>query len=183
MLKRMSIKKIMVSSCAILLLLIIYLIPDNKREINLKQDKIEYSYNNVVSTIYLVDRNNYVARTSIPSCKCEGVDKAKDLVEGLIIDGNKSSIIPNGFRSIIPPSVRILNLSLDNSILTIDFSKDILDVSEREEKKMLEAIIYTLTSIDGIDKIIIKVECEVLNNLPKRCESLPSVVDKSYGYK
>ena len=181
MLKRMSIKKIMVSSCAILLLLIIYLIPDNKREINLKQDKIEYSYNNVVSTIYLVDRNNYVARTSIPSCKCEGVDKAKDLVEGLIIDGNKSSIIPNGFRSIIPPSVRILNLSLDNSILTIDFSKDILDVSEREEKKMLEAIIYTLTSIEGIDKIIIKVEGEVLNNLPKSGESLPSVLDKSYG--
>lgn len=181
MLKRMSIKKIMVSSCAILLLLIIYLIPDNKREINLKQDKIEYSYNNVVSTIYLVDRNNYVARTSIPSCKCEGVDKAKDLVEGLIIDGNKSSIIPNGFSSIIPPSVRILNLSLDNSILTIDFSKDILDVSEREEKKMLEAIIYTLTSIDGIDKIIIKVEGEVLNNLPKSGESLPSVLDKSYG--
>lgn len=181
MLKRMSIKKIMVSSCAILLLLIIYLIPDNKREINLKQDKIEYSYNNVVSTIYLVDRNNYVARTSIPSCKCEGVDKAKDLVEGLIIDGNKSSIIPNGFRSIIPPSVRILNLSLDNSILTIDFSKDILDVSEREEKKMLEAIIYTLTSIDGIDKIIIKVEGEVLNNLPNSGEALPSVLDKSYG--
>lgn len=181
MLKRMSIKKIMVSSCAILLLLIIYLIPDNKREINLKQDKIEYSYNNVVSTIYLVDRNNYVARTSIPSCKCEGVDKAKDLVEGLIIDGNKSSIIPNGFRSIIPPSVRILNLSLDNSILTIDFSKDILDVSEREEKKMLEAIIYTLTSIEGIDKIIIKVEGEVFNNLPKSGESLPSVLDKSYG--
>lgn len=181
MLKRMSIKKIMVSSCAILLLLIIYLIPGNKREINLKQDKIEYSYNNVVSTIYLVDRNNYVARTSIPSCKCEGVDKAKDLVEGLIIDGNKSSIIPNGFRSIIPPSVRILNLSLDNSILTIDFSKDILDVSEREEKKMLEAIIYTLTSIEGIDKIIIKVEGEVLNNLPNSGESLPSVLDKSYG--
>lgn len=181
MLKRMSIKKIMVSSCAILLLLIIYLIPDNKREINLKQDKIEYSYNNVVSTIYLVDRNNYVARTSIPSCKCEGVDKAKDLVEGLIIDGNKSSIIPNGFSSIIPPSVRILNLSLDNSILTIDFSKDILDVSEREEKKMLEAIIYTLTSIEGIDKIIIKVEGEVLNNLPNSGESLPSVLDKSYG--
>ncbi len=181
MLKRMSIKKIMVSSCAILLLLIIYLIPDNKREINLKQDKVEYSYNNVVSTIYLVDRNNYVARTSIPSCKCEGVDKAKDLVEGLIIDGNKSSIIPNGFRSIIPPSVRILNLSLDNSILTIDFSKDILDVSEREEKKMLEAIIYTLTSIEGIDKIIIKVEGEVLSNLPNSGESLPSVLDKSYG--
>lgn len=181
MLKRMSIKKIMVSSCAILLLLIIYLIPGNKREINLKQDKIEYSYNNVVSTIYLVDRNNYVARTSIPSCKCEGVDKAKDLVEGLIIDGNKSSIIPNGFRSIIPPSVRILNLSLDNSVLTIDFSKDILDVSEREEKKMLEAIIYTLTSIEGIDKIIIKVEGEVLNNLPNSGESLPSVLDKSYG--
>ena len=41
MLKRMSIKKIIVSSGAILILLIIYLIPDNRKEIELKNDRIE----------------------------------------------------------------------------------------------------------------------------------------------
>ena len=40
MLKRMSIKKIMVSTAAVLLLLIIYLIPDNRKEIELKNKDI-----------------------------------------------------------------------------------------------------------------------------------------------
>lgn len=181
MLKEMSIKKIMVSSTAIILLLVIYLIPDNKKDIDLKNDKIEYTYNNVESTIYLVDSNNYVARTSIATCKCDGVDLAKDLVNGLIIGGSKNNIIPNGFRSILPPDVSILNIELNNKILVIDFSKELLEVNEKDEEKMLEAIIYTLTSIDGIDKVIIKVEGEVLDKLPNSKNNIPTVLDRSYG--
>ena len=89
MLKRMSIKKIIVSTTAIVLLLVIYLIPSNRKDIDLKNNTLEYSYNNIVSTIYLIDSNNYVARTTIPTCKCEGVDLAKDLVYGLVIGGPK----------------------------------------------------------------------------------------------
>ena len=106
----MSIKKIMVTSLAVLILLIIYLIPENRKEINLSNSSIEYVYDNVKSTIYLIDSDDYVARTNISTCKCEGVDKAKDLLEGLMIDGKKSSIIPNGFRSIIPPGTSIKNI-------------------------------------------------------------------------
>lgn len=181
MLKKMSIKKIIVSSTAIILLLILYLIPDNKKEANLKNDSIEYTYNNVISTIYLIDSNDYVARTTIPTCKCEKEDLAKDLVEGLIIGGQKNNIIPNGFRSIIPPDVSIKNIELKDKILTIDFSKELLEVNKKDEEKMIEAIIYTLTSIDGIDKVIIKVEGEVLSKLPNSKTNLPTVLDKSYG--
>lgn len=181
MLKKMSIKKIIVSSTAIILLLILYLIPDNKKEVNLKNNSIEYTYNNVISTIYLIDSNDYVARTTIPTCKCEKEDLAKDLVEGLIIGGQKNNIIPNGFRSIIPPDVSIKNIELKDKILTIDFSKELLEVNKKDEEKMIEAIIYTLTSIDGIDKVIIKVEGEVLSKLPNSKTNLPTVLDKSYG--
>lgn len=177
----MSIKKIMVSTCAVLILLIIYLIPDNRKEIGLKDGGIEYTYNNIVSTIYLIDSGDYVARTSIPTCKCEGKDLALDLLGGLTIGGPKENIIPNGFRSIIPPGTSILSLSLENKILTIDFSKEILDINANEEEKMLEAIIYTLTSIDGIDKVIIKVEGKPLENLPGSKANLPTILDKSYG--
>lgn len=181
MLKRMSIKKIMVSTTAVLILLIIYLIPDNRKEIELKNDDIEYTYNNITSAIYLVDRDDYVARTNIASCNCSDADKAKDLLEGLIIGGKKSGIIPNGFRSIIPPDTSILDINLENKILTINFSKELLEVSEPEEEKMIESIIYTLTSIKGIDKVIIKVEGNILTNLPHSRKTLPSVLDKSYG--
>lgn len=181
MLKRMSIKKIMVSTSAILLLLIIYLIPDNRKEIELKNKDIEYTYNNITDTIYLIDKNDYVSRTNIASCNCSDIDKAKDLIDGLTIGGKKSNIIPNGFRSIIPPDTSILDITLEDKVLTIDFSKEFLDVSEVEEEKMIESLIYTLTSIKGIDKITIKVEGKILTNLPHSKKIIPSVLDRSYG--
>ena len=181
MLKKMSIKKILVSSTAIILLLIIYLIPDNKKDIDLKNSSIEYNYNNVVGTIYLVDSNDYVARTTIPTCKCDDVALAKDLVEGLIIGGAKNNIIPNGFRSILPPDVVVKDINLKDKVLTIDFSKELLEINKNDEEKAIESLVYTLTSINGIDKIIIKVEGEVLNKLPNSKNNLPTALDKSYG--
>ena len=46
---------------------------------------------------------------------------------------------------------------------------------------MIEAIVYTLTSIKGIDKIKILVESSPLTNLPNSKKKLPEVLDKNYG--
>ena len=183
MLKKMSIRKIMVSTLTLFILLIIYLMPDSidEKEISLTNDNIEYIYSNTLETIYLLDSNDYVARTKIDSCKCEGVDKARDLINGLIIDGTKSNIIPNGFKSIIPPGTSIKDISLDNGVLTIDFSKELLEITKEYEEKMIESIVYTLTSIEGIDKVIIKVEGEILEKLPISGKTLPTYLDKDYG--
>ena len=183
MLKKMSIRKIMVSTLTLFILLIIYLMPDSidEKEISLTNDNIEYIYSNTIETIYLLDSNDYVARTKIDSCKCEGVDKARDLINGLIIDGTKSNIIPNGFKSIIPAGTSIKDISLDNGVLTIDFSKELLEITKEYEEKMIESIVYTLTSIEGIDKVIIKVEGEILDKLPISGKTLPTYLDKDYG--
>lgn len=183
MLKKMSIRKIMVSTLTLFILLIIYLMPDSidEKEISLTNDNIEYIYSNTLETIYLLDSNDYVARTKIDSCKCEGVDKARDLINGLIIDGTKSNIIPNGFKSIIPAGTSIKDISLDNGVLTINFSKELLEITKEYEEKMIESIVYTLTSIEGIDKVIIKVEGEILDKLPISGKTLPTYLDKDYG--
>ena len=183
MLKKMSIRKIMVASLTLFILMVLYLLPDDitENEINLKNDGVEYVYSNTLETIYLLDSNDYVARTSINSCDCTTVDKASDLIQGLIIGGTKSNIIPNGFRSIIPAGTSINDISLEDKVLTIDFSKELLDINERYEEKMIEAIVYTLTSIEGIDKVIIKVDGVTLEKLPISGKQLPTVLDKSYG--
>ena len=183
MLKKMSIRKIMVSTLTLFILLIIYLMPDSieEKEINLKNDNVEYIYSNTLETVYLLDSNDFVARTKIDSCNCDGVDKAKDLLEGLIVDGKKSNIIPNGFRPIIPSGTSIKNVNLDNGVLTVDFSKELLEISKDYEEKMIESIIYTLTSIDGIDKVKITVEGSPLEKLPISGKSLPTYLSKDYG--
>ena len=182
MLKKMSIRKIMVSSLALFVLLLLYLIPDNtSRELEVKTDDIEYVYSDLVSPIYLLDSNDYIARTTISTCDCNIVEKATNLIDGLIIDGKKNEIIPNGFKAIIPAGTSVNDISLEDKVLTIDFSKELLDINERYEEKMIESLIFSLTSIDGIDKVIINVDGKRLERLPISGKILPTLFDKSYG--
>lgn len=182
MLMKISIRKIIVASLALCALFLLYLIPDNESlDYELPKDNIEYVYSNISSVIYLLDSNDYIARTTIRGCDCDTLETAKDITKGLIIGEEKSNIIPNGFRSIIPTGTEIMDINLENKILTINFSKELLDITEKYEEKMIEALIYTLTSIEGIDKVIIKVDGEVLERLPNSNKILPTVLDKTYG--
>lgn len=165
----------------LMVLLILCLIDKNDKEIELDTSNIEYIYSNMLDSIYLLDKNDYVALTSITTCDCDIIDKSKDLLNGLIIDGAKSAIIPNGFRSIIPTGTSILGVKLDNKVLTVNFSKELLDISSEYEEAMIESIVYTLTSIEGIDKVNIQVEGKELTKLPHSKKNIPTSLDKSYG--
>ena len=91
------------------------------------------------------------------------------------------SKIPSGFSAIIPPNTEVLSLSYENGLIKVDFSKDLLNVSEDLEEKMVESIVYTLTSIDKVDRVIIYVEGDILTKLPKTKINLPSTLDKTFG--
>lgn len=182
MLRKMSIRKITVATLALFALALLYFIPDSEKlDYELSTNNVEYIYTNAVEVIYLLDSNDYVARTTIKGCDCDILETAKDVMNGLIIDGSKSNIIPNGFRSLIPSGTEVLDILLEDKTLTINFSKELLDINEKYEDQMIESIIYTLTSIDGIDKLIIQVEGEILKKLPNSGKSLPTSLDKSYG--
>lgn len=179
----MSIRKITVATLALVALALLYLMPslDEDVSIELSKSDIEYVYSNVSEVIYLLDTNDYVARTTIRGCDCNTLEMAKDVAEGLIIGGKKNDIIPNGFRAIIPSGTEVLNVYLENKVLTINFSKELLDINSRYEDKMIEAIVYSLTSIDGIDKVVIQVEGTNLSKLPNSGKILSTSLDKSYG--
>ena len=182
MLVKMPLKKITVTTLALFALFLLYLMPDNDDiDYNLSGDNLEYVYTNATEVVYLLDSNDYVARTTIKGCDCDTIETAKEVSEYLVIDGEKSNIIPNGFRPIIPSGTEILDVSLEDKILTINFSNELLDINKDYEEKMIESLIYSLTNIDGIDKVIIKVEGEVLNKLPNSGKNLPTMLDKSYG--
>ena len=182
MLKKMSLRKITIASLALFSMTLIYLMPGNEKlEYTIRDNDIEYVYNNTKSVVYLLDSNDYVARTIIDGSNKDKKVQAKNLLETLIIDGEKNNDIPNGFRSIIPAGTEVLDIDLNNKTLIINFSHELLDINEKYEEKMIEAITYTLTSIDGIDNVIIKVEGKELDKLPNSNRSLPKTMNKKYG--
>lgn len=180
MLRRMLYRKIMVASSLLLVIMMLYLIPENTNQITVT-GQLEYVYPNNKTVIYLLDSDDYVSRTMIPVSQETLLDTANDLINGLIIGGKKENILPQGFKGLLPKGTKILNLSLDNQILKIDFSKEFNNVSAEYEEKLIEAITYTLTSINGIDKLALYVDGKKLDQLPNSKKKLPDYLDKSYG--
>lgn len=183
MLKKVSIRKILVSLSALFALFLIYLIPssldDNKLNIDYELIYIEQEFNK--EAIYLLDSYNMLGRTEIVVKDSSIENKAKELINILIKGGVGEDQIPSGFRSILSSETKILSLKFHEGIIKIDFSKELLDIDKENEEKMIEAIVYTLTSIDGVDKIIIYVEGDILTKLPQTNKNLPSALDKSFG--
>lgn len=180
MIKKMLYKKILVASSLLVVLFMLYLIP-TKKEVEFAETNLEYVYPNDLETVYLLDSNDYVARVLISASNDSIISKATSLIDALTIGGKKENVIPNGFRSIIPSGTKVIDIELEDGVLVINFSKDILDIDKKYEDKMIESLIYTLTSINGIDSIKLLVDGKEIKKLPNSNKLLPTFLDKSYG--
>lgn len=179
MIKRFLSKKIIMSSAVLFALFLLCLIPNKELKV---EEKVKYIENdNLKTVIFLLDDHNYLARTTVAISSKEIEKKAKELLQVLIKDGNGESKIPSGFQSILPNDTEILSVELVDDIIKVNFSKNLLEIKEELEEKMIEAIVYTLTSIDGVNKVIIYVEGDILSQLPKTKIHLPGTLDRSYG--
>lgn len=180
MIKKMLYKKILVASSLLVVLFMLYLIP-TKKEVEFAETNLEYVYPNDLETVYLLDSNDYVARVLISASNDSIISKSTSLIDALTIGGKKENVIPNGFRSIIPSGTKVIDIELEDGVLIINFSKDILDIDKKYEDKMIESLTYTLTSINGIDSIKLLVDGKELKKLPNSNKLLPTFLDKSYG--
>ena len=180
MLKRIYTKKLLVCFTAIFAVFLLYLIP-NEKELNIKEEVNYVNKDIKTSTIFLLDSNNYLASTEIITEKTDIKEKAKELINALIIDSDMQDKIPSGFKSIIPSGTNILDLSYDKNVIKINFSNDLMNTNKDNEQRIIEAIVYTLTSIDEVDYVIIYMDGEILTKLPQSKITLPSTLDRSIG--
>ena len=179
MLKKSALRRIMVSTLALIIVTVLYFFPtdDNNNQI---AQKVEYvSVDN--TPIYLMNPDNYVVRTSIATKEKEPLALVKEMIDALTIGNEKQDYIPKHFSSIIPENTKLLDVSLEDGLLKIDFSKEFLNTTKEMEEIMIEAIVYTLTEIDEIDKLMIFVEGTKLEVLPQSNIKLPNTLDRSYG--
>ncbi len=179
MLKKNALRRIMVSSIALFIVGILYFFPDNKTEESITPN---VSYIEVNKTpIYLINKDNYVVRTNIATTNKDPLNKAKELLNALTIDGDKTEYILKNFKPIIPKNTKVLDISLKDGLLKINFSKEFLNVKKDDEEKLIEAIIYTLTEIKDIKEIMIFIEETKLDILPQNKIILPNTLTRDFG--
>lgn len=183
MLKKIYSRKILASTAVLFALLLVYLVPkENNYSLKDIPQKLTYVDKNVMtSIIYLWDSNHLLARTEIPTKNKETISLAKEVLQVLIKDGEGEDKIPSGFQAVLPSETKVLSVGLENNILKVNFSKEILNVEEDEEESIISSIVYTLTSIDGIHNIILYVDGDILSKLPQSKTNLPSTLNRKIG--
>jgi len=174
MLKKKALKKIFISLSCLGVFLIIYLFPTNQEELN--TNIISSNESNV---IYLKDKNNYISRVSTILTSKTDIEKIKEMIEILTIGSNK--YIRDGFNKLIPKNTKLINITLEDKLVKLNFSKELLNVDAYNEEKMIEAIVYSITSLDNINYVSIYVEGKILNKLPNSNKRLETILDRTIG--
>ncbi len=180
MLKRKALRKIFITTFSIFTLLVIYLIPTKINNQYLNSDiEVEYTSNTTNGEIYLLGDNNYLVKTKIflESTKLE--DQIKEILSYLMKDSNKK--LPTGLNSILPSGVTVKNVTVDRGLAVVNFSKELLEVDEKVEERMIEGIIYSITALPSIEKVSIQVEGESLTSLPKTKKTLEKELTRDFG--
>lgn len=182
MIKRIYIKKLIVSGIALFALFLVYFIPNNKNDkLKIKQEIKYVNADITTSTIFLMDSNNYLAMTNIVTNNDSIESKATELITALIQGETLEDRLPSGFKAIIPNGTKILNINYNEGLIKINFNNELLNTNKDMEIKIIEDLVYTLTSINGIDKVMIMIDGEILTKLPKSNIILPSTLDRNFG--
>ena len=186
MLKKMITKKILISTFCLFALFLLYMIPKDTIY-TLKDIKQEVNYveqNKNLQTVFLLDKDQMLGKTEYVSDVLSSQDINKqvtDSISVLIKDGANESKVPNGFQAIMPSDTKIISSSFENGIYKINFSKELLDVKEDMEEKIVEAIVFTATSNKNVKQVIIYIDGDTLTYLPKSKTYIPATLDRSFG--
>lgn len=179
MLRKRFFRKICITTAVLFSCLLMNFIPNHKYE---PVQILEYVETRETQSVYLLDQYQMVARTSVFMSQDSDIAKqAKKMLELLILEGESESKLPSGFRGILPADTKIISIDYKDRLLKVNFSKELLNVDVSLEEKIVEAIVYTLTEIEGVEKVILYVEDQILTKLPKSKINLPATLDRSFG--
>lgn len=180
MLRKIAYNKIFRTTGLLLLIGLLLLFPVSK-EYTLEDNITKQVIKKQENTIYLLDKDNYISRCKV---NIGGFDKEKyvrNIIETLIVDGKYESIIPNGFKAILPSNLSIRSIRINNDEVIIDFSKEFYEITKEYEEKAVELLVYNLTEIEGIKKVYIKVDGKLLSKLQKNNINISQPLTRKFG--
>lgn len=173
MIKNSIERKLVISFLSLVVLFLIYIIPS--------EESYEPPINeNLSSNIVYLLNNNLITQTKMVGNTKNIDSQIKDIIDALTINGSKSKYLNNDFQALIPANTKLLDYSLDNGILKLNFSQEYNNLSQNLAEKALESLIYSLTELNEVKGIMVFVEGVKLETLPSG-KILPNVLTREFG--
>lgn len=180
MLRTKAIRKIFLTTLTVFILLTVFTIANYKNENVLRTNlEIEDIAGLKTNVIYLLNDEGLLVQDRV---LLDG-SSVEEKIEKLLINLTEGSTgsFADGLSKVIPKGTVVNNVMVGNKYVTIDFSKELLNVSEEKEKSMITAIVYSVMDLDDFLGVSILVEGDNLEEYPNSKEKINKILDKSIG--
>ena len=176
MLKKKALNRIFITTIIFFVVFTIYSLIDIPVTEEIKKESKEE-----LSSIYTLNDDGYISKTEVYVSKAISLeDKIKEKLEIMIEENNKNALLPSYFNPILPENTQIEEVIVEDSLVKIYFSKELLNITESQSEQMIEAIVYTITD-EEILGIEIYVDGSLLKYVPHTNKQLPAILTKDFG--
>ncbi|CAI6082232.1 GerMN domain-containing protein [Cohnella sp. JJ-181] len=138
-------------------------------------------------TVYLKDSRGYIAPMTLDRSKQEGKpgQSAPELeaLAWMTSDAKLAGQLPPGFTPVLPKGTVVSSVvkNPEAGSVTVDFAQPLAGIPASDERKALEAIVWTMTELPGIDKVHLTVAGQPMSELPATGVPVPGVLTRNIG--
>ncbi|NLY53317.1 MAG: hypothetical protein GX060_01615 [Firmicutes bacterium] len=118
-------------------------------------------------TVYLLDHSSrYLVPYVLSVRKTEGI--AREVLKHLVANpDNEAALHGTEFLPPLPTATTILGMTIRDQLAIVDFSSDFLAFRDANHERLaIDAVVYTLTEFDTVDRVELRVEGHPLTTLP-----------------
>ncbi|MBM7541833.1 GerMN domain-containing protein [Amphibacillus cookii] len=121
----------------------------------------------VARQLFLISEEGIVVPQTIEIPKADSNEVATQVLEYLVKDGPVSQLLPNGFEAVLPVGTEILGLNLqEDGTMIVDLSNEFKEYEASKEQQIIQAMTYTLTQFDNVDKVKLWINGFELTEMP-----------------
>ncbi|WP_342432507.1 GerMN domain-containing protein [Neobacillus sp. FSL H8-0543] len=118
----------------------------------------------IKTELYLVDKNGYVVPQTLALPKTTSV--ATQALQHLVTNGPVTDLLPNDFRAVLPEDTEISVDIKEDGVAVVNFSNEFKNYQPEDETKILEAVTWTLTQFDSVEKVKLQMNGHPLTEMP-----------------
>ncbi|TVX97313.1 GerMN domain-containing protein [Cohnella terricola] len=140
---------------------------------------------NDMVTVYLMDRNGYLAPMSLRE---EGslsatTSSAEKAIAWMTVNKQLADQLPPGFTAVLPEGTKVSSVTENKAerTISVDFTAPFPGIAASRERKVIEALVWTLTELPGIDKVMLSVGGKPIRSLPSSGLPVDTVLTRGLG--
>lgn len=132
-------------------------IPEEQDREGIRQQQEELPEGILYLQVYYVDgKDNYLVPVTVTVPWTQGVARAA--LEELIKGPTPAQEMRYGLSSPLPPTTKVLGLTIRDGLAKVDLSKDIMSYDPGDERNVLNSIVFTLLQFPSVEEVQIMVE-------------------------